>query len=557
MPRGNVSLEAPDRRARPEWSDRGPDARRLLPWLIVLLQGWWWSVGVFPIVPVEGDEQGVLFGVEALLHPDPALERLRYLYEVQPGSYRLLATLAHVSGARPEIVFGLATAAGAVAFALAGAALLRTLFGWPFAWLLVVLGACQEVATAGWYSNTSALAGWAALCAVMVGTGEKNFRWLWGGLLLGLAGWLRADSLLVAPACLGLAYWRGRSWRPALVRTFALAGVTLASMVLLYRLSGLSPLAGFHTYVGRGFDLSGARILFRVPFHLLSPLLAGAALLGCLLLLWRREFALALVAISGSAASLAAYGTSLTTPKYFYYLVPFALVPALYLIGTLRLVLPRLPPWPRRLAILTAAVAILADGALGLRTLSTEQQRFTALPTWATLARTATATGQLSLVLGPGDAIINADGFRLRTGQWFAPFSWHREKQRDAAALASIRSWIAGGGDLTLFWSSWLPWQVVRRELLAANFRPRLSTEEGASGQEIWKNGLQTVRVGFLGYVGSPYQPPGAVPAERASPRSYFVGDPEGRLVTEIDDGRRWARISPSPLGFLVLYRRE
>src|SRR6185295_12734668 len=115
-----------------------------------------------------------------------------------------------------EIIFGLATVAGALAFAVAGARLLQILLGWPLGWMLVGMLCCQEVTTAACYLNTSALAGGPALLGIILSRRPDRFGWLGAGLALAVAGWLRADSLLVAPACLGMAYWARRQWLPAL-----------------------------------------------------------------------------------------------------------------------------------------------------------------------------------------------------------------------------------------------------------------------------------------------------------------------------------------------------
>ena len=530
--------------------------RQIFPWCLMLLLLGGWSYGVWPITPVEGDDQGVIFGVESMLHRgDAFLHSARYLYEVQPGSYHLLASLTRFTGSPTETVFGVATMIGAVTFAMAGAWLLQILFAWPFAWLLVALLWCQEVTAAACYSNTSALAGGLALGAVALAHRPGTLGWLGAGLGLALAGWLRADSLLVAPACLGLAYWRDRRWRPALTRTAAIALTATGAVLLLYRLSGTSVLDGAGSYAGRGYLLSSWRTLCESPVQLLSPVLALGGITGSLLLVWRKEYALGLVMLGGILPSVAAYGASLTTPKYFYYLVPFALVPAVYLLDTLRPVMQRRP--------LAAAgmlgALLLGDGLLGVRTLDPTQRYFTTAPTWATLSQIEFHGRTFALVAGPGELIINADGFRLRTGQFFAPWCWHREKMRVRTDLAMIHAWLAGGRDLTLLWANWLPYQVGARELLASGFvpPPRTDLEGGAARGEDWRRAEQVVHLGYLGYVGSPFQPPGPAPASTTGADTYFIGDCAGQPITELADDRHWHLLSAVPEGLITLHQRR
>src|SRR6188768_2985399 len=134
--------------ASPAPADRSPWPRSLrlhLPWVIVLLQLLWAGRGVWPVAPVEGDEQGVLFGVAGMLQDDSQLLAGRYIYDVQPGSYQVLVALARLTGATPQTGFAVTTVFGAAGFALAAALLLRTTLAQPVGWTLVGVLACQEI----------------------------------------------------------------------------------------------------------------------------------------------------------------------------------------------------------------------------------------------------------------------------------------------------------------------------------------------------------------------------------------------------------------------------
>ena len=460
--------------------------RQLLPWCIVLLLLGWASYGVWPIVPVEGDEQGVLFGITGLLKNDALLQQMNYTYYLQPGYYQLLAGLVRLGGGTPDFWFGLTTALGALGFALAGARLLQILLDWPLGWTLAAMLWCQEVTAAACYMNTSALAGGVALTAVLLAGRPQRIAWVGAGLLLALAGWLRLDCLLVAPACLGLAYWREKQWRTAICQTALIAGISLVAVLGLYALSGARLSDAFGVYGQRGFLHTDWLIFAEVFPLLLSPALALAALAGLGLLLLPRWRTAGLVFVCGVAVSLPVHGTELTTPKYFYAIVPFLLLPALVLVDEL---VRKAASWPgrrRRVACAAAMTLVLADGLLGLRTLAELQRIFRPSPTLVTFIHAPWKGRTMALVLGPGELILNVDAFRLRTGKWFAPACWHREKQRMQADLTMIQTWLANPHDLTLFWSSWLTSQVAARELLAAGFRLAVPAgrENGAAARE-------------------------------------------------------------------------
>lgn len=528
-------------------------AWRCLPWLLVALQLAWWSQGVWPITPVEGDEQGVIFGVEGMVQHDETRLQLRYKYDVQPGSYHLLAVLTRLTGTEVETVFGVVTIIGALGFALAGAWLLRHLLILPLGWTLAAMLWAQEVTTAACYSNTSALAGGVAILGVILAAHANPSGWLWSGVALAVGGWLRADCLLVAPACLGLAYWQLRDWRHAIIRTSLIAGVATAGVALLFWASGTSLRNAFGVYdTQMGAGLTGRRLWVEMPVQLLSPALFLAALGGAARMLKRREFALCLVVLSGSIATILVYGSVITTPKYLYYLVPFAIVPALYLVEWQA----RSSAWLPRLSVL---VVLLGDGLLGLRTLPTTERYFTTAPTALALASHATQNKVIELVVGPGELVINCDGFRVRTGQLFASLCWHREKKRMRTDLARIRYWLSEGHDLTLLWANWLPGQIALRELLAAGFSPvgGIASTPDLHPTAIWRRQDQVVHLEYLGYVGSIYQPPGPAAAGSTAAFTYFIGDCANQPITELADQRRWHLLSHVPEGLITLHQRR
>jgi hypothetical protein len=538
-----------------------PAARRSLPWVLALALLGWWSQGVWPFVPLEGDEQGVIFGVHGMVRNDALLLPLRYLYEIQPGSYQLLGGLCRLTGAPVESVFGTVTALGALLFAVAGARLLGELCEIPFAWALVGMLWCQEVSTAAYYMNTSAFAGGIAVAAVLwAGRPASPARWLAAGLALGCAGWLRSDSLLIAPACLGVIYWRERRWPAALLRTAGIALCSGLTLALLFKLSGLSVTEALQTFSGRPAVLSAGREIRDVAVMLLSPTLALGFLVGLAWLLRQRRFALGGVVVLGMGLSLLAYGASLTTPKYFYYLVPFALIPSLLLARHLTGWVTAQPAPARWIGLAAVLALALGDQLVGFRIMSTQSRLLTTAPTAVTLVRVPLGSREPALVVGPGELVANADGFRVRTGQAFAPWCWRREKLRLASELTAVRALLEQNADSTFYWASWLPRQLLFRELLGAGFTPDHTDQRDMMDlyDGRWRRGSQTVQVGFLGYTGSRDQPPGPAPASRTPAATYFLGTGGGKWsITELADRRAWHQVSAVAEGFVTLHQRR
>jgi len=530
-----------------------------VPWLLVALWLAWNSQGCWPFTAVEGDDQGVMFGVTAMATGDARLLPLRYLYEVQPGAYQVLSALVQFTGAPVETVFGWVSVAGALAFAVAGACLLREFVRLPLGWALLAVLAAQEVTTEAFYCNTSAVAGGLALTSVLLASRGPAWRaWLPSGIALAVAGWLRADSLLIAPACLAVAYARTGSIRNSVRHTTAIALCSVLALVLLYATSGISLANALGAYVERSNSGGSWATLAQSPFMVLSPALALAAFAGLAVALGRRETNVLALCALGCVPSIAIYGGSLATLKYFYYLVPFALVPAVYVLKQVWAAPFIGAHWTRRALLLGLGASLaLVDQTVGLRTLNGELRMFTTAPTSATLVRIPHRPRPLECVIGPGELERNEDGFRIRTGQGFAPVCWHREKLHMLVELQRLADIFATPRDITVYWSNWLPAQVASRELLRAGFRPQGLALTFWWDYSRWTRGLQTVHLLYLGYVGSPYQDPRRLPRTTTARDTYFLGDYSGKKkLYELPDGLHWHLLSVPAEGFTTLFQR-
>lgn len=504
------------------------------------------SRGIWPIVPVEGDEQGVLFGVEGMVSSSPALLARRYLFPIQPGSYDALAAAVRLTGVSAQTVFATATVVGATLFAASGAWLLSAALSIPFVFALLGMLACQETVSAACYLNTSALAGGVVLLSLVPFARRARLPLLLvGGAGLGIAGWLRGDALLVAPTALPLLAlhdgWSARTFRD----TALAAGVAVLVFLGLHQLSGAPLSAAVAAFAGRTADSGTLRMTRDALLTLLSPALLLASIAGVVGLVARKKGThLALVA-AGLVPSALAYRDALVSTKYLYCTIPFALVPALLLISDL---LAR----RRRIALALVALAATADAVAGIRVLPSEARFFSAAPA-AFSVSLPLGSRTIAIVLGGGDVIPNEDGFRLRTGHLFAAETWRQEKLHQQTCLAEIRSFVEGASSETLYFAGWLPEQLALRELFAAGFRPQAPTDFS-----VWRRGPQTIALHFLGHVGSPYQPAGPAPAAALGRAPLFIGLYGDKVPpTELADGRHWHAVSSPAEGFVTLYRRS
>jgi hypothetical protein len=361
-------------------------ATHFLPWTLVLLWAAWLSLGIFPIAPIEGDEQGVISGATALARNETTYLELAYLPAIQPGAYALLAAAHRFGGLEVETAFALGSVAGALLFAALAARLLAVTLALP-AWLtLAALLASQEISAAAYYMNTTALGLWLAFLALLLATRAPTWRTV-SGIAVGLAvaGWIRIDCLLVAPAVPVLLWRATRDLRTTGIATAVAACTALILVVALYSACGVTWLDFVSPYAERGAIHGWGPTLRDMPL-ILSPLGCWLLAVGLLVLALRQEGMLVALIIAGCAATLPIYGTSLASTKYFYHLVPFFLIAVLTAARALFDFLAASPAPARRVAFAGVALVLFADQALGLHTSSDFFRRYRPDPVLATLA---------------------------------------------------------------------------------------------------------------------------------------------------------------------------
>jgi hypothetical protein len=517
------------------------------PWLVAAYAAWL-LLGVFPISPVEGDEQGVINGATAMARGEVAYLDLAYLPVIQLGAYAILATGNRWTGLSVETLFALTTVGGAALLAGIAARVLAQVLRIPFWAALGALLWSQEISAASFYLNTTAMGMWLAFLALWLACRPPTWRTCAGMVVcLAFAGWIRIDCLLVAPAIPVLLFGMQRDARAAIGATAVVAAGALALAWGLYAASGLTWTDLASTYSGRGAIEGWWPTLRSLPL-LLSPVLCVLIAAGLAMLLWRREWWLLALVVAGCAATLPIYGTSLASTKYFYHLVPFLLVPA---IRTLEMILTKLAttdrPW--RLAGSIALVLVAAgDQLLALQTSTPEFRRYVPEPVVARLATLHGRSRPMTLVVGAGEPIPTADGFRLRGGAFFAPLLWHREKIAMLAQLAEFSARLHRTPAATVYYSGWLPYQMIVRMLRAEGyeFKGRTLVANTMPYTGDWSAANRAVRIDYLAYRGSEYFDPTRHPANPTGENTFFIGDLSGEQpITELADGGNWQPLWP------------
>jgi hypothetical protein len=480
--------------AEPEKSPEGRQERLLVAfgWIVLGLAVLHLSAGILPIAAVEGDEQGIVNGVLAWKLARPDFSEVAYNYAIQPGTFRLLYFFSELLDAEPLTVFGVLSAIGALAFAGLSALLVSNVCSVRVLYVLLGYVSVQELWSAAFYANSSAIAAPAVILGFLAAIRfDHVLGSIIAGVLLSIGGWLRMDSLLVAPAFLLLVYKPNAGWWPAILRTSVAAITCLASLWVLFSASEVSLTDALQSYRDR--DGAGSwNELFNLIWYVGSAPWLCVVLIGVGLLVVKKQWLPLFIFAAGVVLTLAVYGRSFTTTKYCYFAIPFAAIPAAEFFKYLKAANGKV----LQAAFVVCVAAIVTDTLLGIRTSSAEYRRFDVSdsPAIGTLRLGPKA---VQVVFGEGEILPTHDGFRLRGALLHAPSVWRNLKQDSNREYHRIANTLLRAEGNTIVAITYLSWRVVDSVLIKQGF-VRESTRVGrfASGStfEVWR-GPRTVHV--------------------------------------------------------------
>jgi hypothetical protein len=523
-----------------------------LPRLLVLLLALHFGRAVLPFAPVEGDDVGVIKGVEARLRGTGDFNAVSYLYPIQPGSYHVLHGLSLWSGQSALSVFGFVTAAGAAGFVLFASLLLARATALRPAWVAVALLLAPELVNAACYANTSAPAGALAMAGLAIAQRAESRRSLWlAGVVLGLGGWLRMDSLLISPAALGLRLLGAeprRAWR----ETSEMAAAGILTLVTACAVSSVSWHAAWEAFTARD-NLRDWRMLRINGGLVLGYATTLICLAGIFLAGWARQWRVLTLILAGVLPSLAVYGGNFTTPKYLYYAAPFLLLPGLALTaGLLR------SANFRRVGLGVVLLLFpLAETTAGIQSASAFR-RFDPQPLLLAAPLQRLGGKSFTVGLGEGEILPTADGPRLRGGQLWSPAFWRREKTAILQEIARLDRLLATGAYPRVLTSTYLSYQLADAWLRQHGYTAGPSRAEAANPSTfavdftrpgtrmtlVWINQTEADATEFSQW-------------SDTRERLLFLND-RGRLVYHRLSGGAggWRLLSPGENGLLTIYER-
>jgi hypothetical protein len=355
----------------------------------------------------------------------------------------------------------------------------------------------QEVNRSACYANSSTMGGLFLLMGLCVPRLLKSPTWVSAaiaGVLFGVGGWCRLDSLVLAPCLLPL-FWRKETPARAVALTSLAAAASLATLVILFRASDADFRDVFGVYSARvGYEDLGYRPtvvgLFEIA-SLGSLFLAGVGLLSSML---RRNFFPALLLVSVLAPTLFLYSRSVGTPKYLYYLTPALALLAAHGLGHILAA--------RRLVLGACALGLVGlESLTGIRTTRVQVRRFDPQPTLASLSTFHLGPKRLQWVVGPGEVIANDDGFSLWTGLGYSGLVWHREKETAVEQIDGMHRAVDANPQLALLTTTYASYECAAGYLRQKGYRceERVADRlDSRSHLDRWVDGARLCRLGWI-----------------------------------------------------------
>jgi hypothetical protein len=434
----------------------------LPPFALVLLG--WVALGVWPIVPAEGDDAALAAGAAYIQEGGNPHHPLLYRYDPQAATYWAAALISRWFTLPASRALGLLAAFSAFSFIFLTAYWSTFATRIPFFLSLLIALMCQEAWVVAYFGNSTAPAAAVALLGLVLlqlaakvrpqiefnrsqnGTSLQEIGILvLAGASFGLATLFRWDALLLAPGALWL-IWMGSRPSPTSPLTFLGCGFVVL-------------LAGVHV-----LDISMTEGLGEAKGHLEHFALWRQSLIS-----WATWGSLPLIALTisgvwqlarnnqkdelllfafGVFPSVALYGWNLTTPRYLLYTLPFVVRVACH--GTGEFFKWNRPKGARFWLLGLALLCV--QYPCGPLTLATW---------WS---------GKNFTVAG------THDGPRRLDGLWITPWMWHRMKKAsyrgELEAKELLRRILEATPRLVILTDDWFSSSWSRLQLLEAGYLP-------------------------------------------------------------------------------------
>jgi hypothetical protein len=407
---------------------------QVLFWLIFAYM----LIGIFPASLIEGDAMAVASGVNSFARYGIGDNLNTYRYSSQPGTYIAVYGLTLLASIPSFTAFALISVLSSLGFIFLSIYFVSKLsrISYPVCGLVVL--SFQESITSSYYPNSNSIAAFLSMTAICLALNLKSRPRLTGlacGVFLALGSIARFDALIFGLPLMWILIEKKSPRDLFTIMFLALCGTVLA-FALFFNVD-LSLISGA---VGTHFSTKVALISlianYLVFFSLLNLFMI---LVGLYKLIKYAEYNILGLSLTMIIPLLLVYSISLTTPKYFYYTIPF-----FSLISIQTFVWLKESPHSYRTVMIASIMSglFLAQYFLGYQTVvpRSPNMAYILYPHWATLFRLGTGEFPRNgeFVIGAGYPHDTNDNYRLSSGILFVGEFWHNFKQFRSSKVQKI-----------------------------------------------------------------------------------------------------------------------
>ena len=441
----------------------------------------WVMIGVFPLTCYESDSMHLITGCDLMVQQGWKFPPVySYGYDMQPLiTYMVVGTKHLCPRLSCEEIYCLMTALAAFMLAIVTISLVHRMTAIKREWILLGMFLIPEAAAIGMYPNSAVFAALFFTSGLWM-MAKKKF--LWAGLLLGVAPLFRMDVLIVYPVCACLLWWMGYGWKRCIGRSVLLAAWTVTFICCCCCGLGADPMESLFTYNSFNETLAYSSLVIYavVAFYTLPGL--GLVIYGIFLSGRRKAWKLMAVALVPALLLHVMFRHTGCAAKHYLYLIPFTLLMAVPALKQLFHICSRRMKWGLTVGIilfLTVSVRICLPQYEWIERQGAAGQ---AGPLW-TIYREQVTPYQASVGIGTGQIIPTADEYMLASGNLFYPFYINRFKRTLAGRMEKMKEYLSDREDYDLLVFSWQDEYHYTNRLADEGYR--IHRETGGNGRYV------------------------------------------------------------------------
>jgi len=412
-------------------------------WVVFLALLTWYATGAFPLGANHGDAIQEAAGVEHIARYGWDGPTLTHNFVGCPGLTTTLVALRKLTGIAPGVLLSAVSLIAGLVYAFAASGLISRLTGMPVPLAGLVLLLSPVALMAGMYPNDLITASAFAMLAMFLLSGPMRLRnHLLGAICLGLAGWYRADAVLITAAIPILLY---RGCVKSMLRAALLVAVVSGCLAIgLVYASGSNLKAILMHAEAVATDIAVPARFVAFYLSLFPLIIVYLLVIGISCILRGRHWRVLGITVAGMAPLWYVLFT-FPHPKYFIHVAPFLGLIAACGMGA---ALTCCPPRRRRTHLAVLALLFAGQYLFGLQiTLRSKPWRNPPLARVITLYETNIARGPVSsaaLVIGSGTTNPFGHAPTPLSGILFTPMNLSRQQELTREFLGECISYMDG-----------------------------------------------------------------------------------------------------------------